>query len=104
MNAGAITPVDETGIPTGEFLPVDGTPFDFRKPKLIGKDISDDHVQLKNRRAYDHNFVLDHPGTALFHAATLKDPASGRIMEVHTTEPGLQVYTANTRRTDGKGG
>ena len=103
VNAGAITPVDETGIPTGEFLAVKGTPFDFKKPKLIGEDIFDDHIQLKNMNGYDHNFVLDNPGTALFHAATLKDPDSGRIMEVHTTEPGLQVYTANARRTDRKG-
>lgn len=102
--AGAITPVDETGIPTGEFLQVDGTPFDFRKPKLIGEDISDDHIQLKNMGAYDHNFVLDNPGATLLHAATLKDPASGRIMEVHTTEPGLQVYTASFRRAAGNGG
>lgn len=103
VNAGAITPVDETGIPTGEFLPVEGTPFDFRKSKLIGEDIYDDHIQLKNMKAYDHNFVLDNPGATLIHAATLKDPDSGRIMEVFTTEPGLQVYTANTRRTGRKG-
>jgi aldose 1-epimerase len=104
VNAGAITPVDEDGIPTGEFLPVEGTPFDFRKSKFIGEDISDDHIQLKNKRGYDHNFVLNNPSTRLFHAATLKDPASGRIMEVYTTEPGLQVYTANSRRNARKGG
>ena len=104
VNAGAITPVDEDGIPTGEFLPVEGTPFDFRKSKFIGEDISDDHIQLKNKRGYDHNYVLDNPGTTLLHAATLKDPASGRIMEVYTTEPGLQVYTANSRRNARKGG
>ncbi len=104
VNAVAITPVDETGIPTGEFLAVKGTPFDFRKSKLIGEDISDDHIQLKNMGAYDHNFVLDNPGATLLHAATLKDPPSGRIMEVHTTEPGLQVYTASFRRAAGNGG
>lgn len=103
VNAGAITPVDETAIPTGEFLAVEGTPFDFRIFKLIGEDIFDDHIQLKNVNGYDHNFVIDNPGTTLFHAATLMDPASGRIMEVHTTEPGLQVYTANARLTDRKG-
>ena len=103
VNAGAITPVDKTGIPTGDYLAVEGTPFDFRISKLIGEDIFDDHIQLENMKGYDHNFVLDHPGTSLFHAATLKDPESGRIMEVHTTEPGLQVYTANARRTDREG-
>lgn len=104
VRADAITPVDETGIPTGEFMPVDGTPFDFRKSKLIGEDISADHPQLKNTKGYDHNYVLNNPASTLVHAATLKDPASGRTMEVYTTEPGLQVYTANTFRTTGKGG
>jgi len=59
---------------------------------------------LKNVGGYDHNYVLDNPSSVLSHAATLKDPASGRIMEVFTTEPGLQVYTANTLKTVGKGG
>ena len=104
VKSDSITPVDNTGIPSGEYLPVDGTPFDFRSFKLIGKDIHDDHIQLKNVGGYDHNYVLNNPLSALAHAVTLRDPASGRIMEVHTTEPGLQVYTANTLQTIGKGG
>jgi aldose 1-epimerase len=104
VNAAAITPVDDTGIPSGEFLPVGGTPFDFREFKPIGQDISKDHIQLKHMGGYDHNYVLDNPGSKLVYAATLKDPASGRIMEVFTTEPGLQVYTANSLNTVGKGG
>ena len=102
--ADAITPVDATGIPTGEFLQIDGTPFDFRTFKLIGKDISDDHTQLTNMKGYDHNFVLNNPSSTLLHVAKLKDSESGRLMEVYTTEPGLQVYTANTLKTSGKGG
>ena len=104
VNAGAITPADATGIPTGELLPVEGTPFDFREFKPISEDIAGDHVQLKHAKGYDHNYVLGNTASELLHAATLKDPASGRTMEVHTTEPGLQVYTANTLQTVGKGG
>lgn len=103
VNASAITPVDETGIPTGVIMPVEGTPFDFRTSKLIGKDIYENHSQLKSRKGYDHNYVLDNPGKTLFLAATLKDPHSGRMMEVHTTEPGLQVYTAHTRQNGTQG-
>jgi len=104
VNGDAITPVDATGIPTGEILPVEGTPFDFRTFKPVGRDIGQDHMQLKNAGGYDHNYVLNRQSQALSHAATLKEPESGRIMEVFTTEPGLQVYTANTLRTAGKDG
>ncbi len=104
VNGDSITPVDETGIPTGEILPVEGTPFDFRTFKVVGKDIGQNHIQLKNVGGYDHNYVLNRPSPALSPAATLKEPVSGRIMEVYTTEPGLQVYTANSLNTIGKGG
>ena len=98
------TPVDATGIPTGEIVPVEGTPFDFRTSKPIGRDIQADHVQLKNMGGYDHNFVLQTNSSTPSKVAVLHDPSSGRAMEVFTTEPGLQVYTANTLNTVGKGG
>jgi len=100
----SITPVDATGIPSGEILPVEGTPFDFRSVKLVGRDIEVDNIQLRYMGGYDHNYVLNTEPPSLSHAATLNDPESGRIMEVFTTEPGLQVYTANTLSTVGKGG
>jgi aldose 1-epimerase len=84
IDADAITPVDETLIPTGAIAPVAGTPFDFRTPTAIG-------ARLDGR--YDHNFVLTRTGPGLVHAARLEDPVSGRTLDVHTTEPGLQLYT-----------
>ena len=99
VNADRYTPVDDTQIPTGSRPPVAGTPFDFRTPTRIGARIADDHEQLKIGAGYDHNFVLNRQGTGLVLAARLEDPGSGRTMEVLTTEPGLQVATAN--RLDG---
>ncbi|MFE4958367.1 aldose epimerase family protein [Streptomyces sp. NPDC056653] len=78
--AGRITPTDAESLPTGEFLPVDGTRFDFREPKTVGG-------------GYDHNFVLD--AAADGPVAELCDPVSGRVLTVTTTEPGLQLYTAD---------
>ncbi len=104
VNGDSITPVDATGIPSGEILPVEDTPFDFRTFKPVGRDIGQDHIQLKNMGGYDHNYVLNRQLNHMLHAATLKEPVSGRVMEVFTTEPGLQVYTANTLRTVGKDG
>lgn len=104
VNGDSITPIDATGIPTGAYMPVEDTPFDFRRFKALGKDIGLDHIQLKNASGYDHNFVLNRKSPELMLAATLKEPVSGRVMEVFTTEPGLQVYTANTLQTTGKGG
>lgn len=94
LRAARYTPVDATLIPTGEVAPVDGTPFDFRCPTTIGARIRDPHPQLAHGRGYDHNLVLDAPppGASLRHAATLHDPRSGRTLDVHTTEPGLQLY------------
>lgn len=94
VNAGHITPVDETLIPTGTFLPVDGTPFDFRQSRPIGARIDEDHEQLRFAGGYDHNFVLLE-GPGLKSAATLYDPFSGRQVEIRTTEPGVQVYSGN---------
>ena len=104
VNGDSITPTDASGIPTGKILPVEDTPFDFRTFKPLGRDIGQDHILLKNAGGYDHNFVLNRQSPELLHAATLKEPASGRVMEVFTTEPGLQVYTANSLNTVGKRG
>ncbi len=96
INADKYTPVDSGLIPTGEMLPVAGTPFDFRKLKPIGKEIDADDQQIKYGPGYDHNFVLnkDKPGEMTL-AAEVYDPASGRDMKVYTTEPGLQFYSGN---------
>ncbi len=104
VNGDSITPTDASGIPTGKILPVEDTPFDFRTFKPLGRDIGQDHILLKNAGGYDHNFVLNRHSPELLHAATLKEPVSGRVMEVFTTEPGLQVYTANSLNTVGKRG
>lgn len=100
--AGHYTPIDAELIPTGEIAPVDGTPFDFRAQKVIGARIHDACEQLRIAGGYDHNFVLDGDRSprALRFAARLAEASSGRVMEVFTTEPGLQVYTGN--RLDGR--
>ncbi len=95
INAGQFLPVDDTKIPIGEIQGVEGSPFDFRSPKLIECDISTDDEQIKIGHGYDHNLVLNKNSMELEHAATLYDPGSGRILEVHTTEPGVQLYTGN---------
>ena len=96
MNADFYLPIDETSIPTGEILKVEGTPFDFRTPKTIGQDINADNEQLKNGHGYDHNYVLNKREVGeLSFAARITEPNSGRTMECWTTEPGLQMYTGN---------
>lgn len=96
INAGRYTPVDETLIPTGELAPVDGTPFDFREPHVIGSRLGMDDGQLVRGGGYDHNWVLDKPAEgALSKAAEVYEPESGRRMEVFTTEPGIQFYGGN---------
>lgn len=96
INADFYIPIDNTSIPTGEILRVEGTPFDFRKPKTVGQDIDADNEQIKNGAGYDHCFVLNKKEEGeLSFAARIKEPISGRIMEVYTTEPGVQVYTDN---------
>lgn len=96
INSDFYLPIDATSIPTGEILKVEGTPFDFRTPKAIGLEIDADNEQLRNGNGYDHNYVLNKNEVGeLSFAARLKDPVSGRTMEVYTTEPGLQLYTGN---------
>lgn len=94
--ADRYTPVDNTLIPTGQLASVAGTPFDFRKPHPIGERIDAPNQQLTYGKGYDHNFVLNNGGVSLDIAARVEDPKSGRILEVVTTEPGLQFYTGNT--------
>ena len=84
----------DAGLIPQEIAAVEGTPFDFRTPRTIGERIRDPHPQLLRARGYDHNWVLDQ-GSGLRFAARLEDPASGRAMEVATTEPGLQFYSGN---------
>lgn len=96
INADFYLPIDNTSIPTGEIRLVAGTPFDFHTPKTIGQDIDADNEQIKNGAGYDHCFVLNKKEEGeLSFAARIKEPVSGRTMEVYTTEPGVQVYTDN---------
>lgn len=95
INADRFTPVDETLIPTGEVRPVAGTPFDFIRPTPIGARIEEPDEQLKFGLGYDHNWVLNNSDGSLALAATVSDPGSGRVMEVWTTEPGVQFYSGN---------
>jgi aldose 1-epimerase len=95
LTAAKFTPVDAGLIPTGELRPVAGTPFDFRKATAIGARINAADEQLKLGRGYDHNFVLDSTGGKLALAAEVYEPKTGRVMEVWTTEPGIQFYTGN---------
>ncbi len=96
INADFFVPIDETSIPTGEILKVAGTPFDFRKPKPVGRDIDADDEQIRHGSGYDHCFVLNkrEEGELSF-AARIVEPNSGRTMDVFTTEPGVQFYTDN---------
>lgn len=96
INADFYIPIDETSIPTGEILKVENTPFDFRTPKAVGKDIDADNQQIKNGAGYDHCFVLNKKEEdELSFAARITEPVSCRTMEVYTTEPGVQVYSDN---------
>jgi aldose 1-epimerase len=95
LNADKFTAVDDNLIPTGELRPVKGTPLDFDKSTAIGARISDNYQQLVIAKGYDHNFVIHRKGDGLELAARVKDPASGRVLEVLTTQPGVQFYTGN---------
>jgi aldose 1-epimerase len=96
IDAEAFTPVDEGLIPTGELRPVADTPFDFREPTAIGARIEEENRQLDRGKGYDHNFVLDRTSDdELERVASLYAPSTGRLLEVLTTEPGLQFYSGN---------
>ena len=99
MPARFFTPASSESIPTGECRPVAGTPMDFRSPKPLGRDIGVDYDPLHLQNGYDHNFeVFCNP------CAILRDPDSGRSVSVYTDCPGIQIYTANFTRGDGKDG
>jgi aldose 1-epimerase len=95
VNADKFTPVDAGGIPTGELTPVAGTPFDFRVAMPIGARLRSSDQQMVNGRGYDHNFVVNRSGDGMALDARVYDPASGRIMEISSDQPGLQFYTGN---------
>lgn len=96
INADSFTPIDSTMIPTGKIEPVKGTPFDFTTPTPIGKRINEHTRQLKYSKGYDDNWVLNKKQPyALSLAARVYDPKNGRVLEVYTTEPGIQFYSGN---------
>ncbi len=95
INAKGFTPVDSLWIPTGEIDPVEGTPFDFTTPTKVGSRVNDDNIQLKNGKGYDHNWVLEKDSNELSFACRLTEETTGRVLEIYTTEPGLQFYSGN---------
>ncbi len=107
LEADQFTPIDKTLIPTGAIESVAGTPLDFRKATAIGERINDNYEQLKLAHGYDQNFVLNSGGhDSLALAAKVEDPSSGRVLEVLTTQPGVQFYSGNflNGKTVGIGG
>ena len=108
INAHQFTPIDSTLIPTGTLRSVEGTPFDFTEPTRIGARINSDNQQIQFAGGYDHNFVLKEktPDDELTLAARVYEPRSGRVMEVRTTQPGVQFYSGNflDGSLTGKGG
>jgi aldose 1-epimerase len=107
LYASKFTPVDSTLIPTGELRSVAGGPFDFEKSTAIGARINQDNDQLKFGKGYDHNWVLDKaPRGELQPAAEVYEPTSGRVLQVLTTQPGIQFYSGNflDGTVRGKGG
>lgn len=95
LNADHFTPVNETLIPTGEISSVKGTPLDFTQPTAIGARINDHYEQLVLGHGYDHNFVINRKAPGLAFAARVYEPTSGRVLEVYTSQPGVQFYTGN---------
>jgi aldose 1-epimerase len=104
VNASSYTPVKAGFLPTGQIAPVAGTPMDFRKATPVGARINDDFAELRlpAKPGYDQNFVLDKPAGELGLAARVTDPRSGRVLELLTTEPGLQVFSG--QNSNGQGG
>jgi aldose 1-epimerase len=95
LHCSAYTPADDGLIPTGDIVSVADSPFDFRQAKPIGRDLQDDHPQLKRAGGYDHNFVVDATAGKLRPIAELSDPLSGRQVIIRSTQPGVQFYTGN---------
>ncbi len=95
INGDHFTPVDATLIPTGSIAPVRETPFDFSTLTAIGARIEQDDEQLGYGLGYDHNFVLNRADSGLVHAAQVYEPTTGRVLDIHTTEPGIQFYSGN---------
>lgn len=96
IDADAFVPIDDESIPLGGLAPVTGTPFDFRAPRAIGERIGQPDKQLRNGQGYDHNFVLNKRAPkAMTRAARVREPASGRVLELFTQEPGVQFYSGN---------
>ena len=97
LHASRFVPVDTALIPTGDLRDVAGTPFDFRTPHTLAERLGADHEQLRIGGGYDHSFALDRApgGAGLVHAARLREPTSGRTMDIHTTEPAVQLYSGN---------
>ncbi len=105
LNASYYTPVNQDLIPTGEVAAVKGTPFDFRLPGKIGEHLKQPHAQLQIAGGFDHNFVINNGQTRVKHAGTVTEPLSGRILDVFTSQPGVQFYTGNNlERVPGKFG
>ena len=106
INADTFTPVDSTLIPRGELEPVAGTPFDFRTPVMIGSRVNADDEQIKFGGGIDHNWVINHSMGELGLDARVTEPTTGRVLEVWSTEPGLQFYSGNflDGTITGKGG
>lgn len=96
IHADRYTPVDSTLIPLGKLASVEGTSLDFRNKTAIGARIDSDHPQMKLGNGYDHNYVVNRQGNELVLAARVEEPTTGRVMEVRTTEPGVQFYTGNS--------
>ena len=95
VNATCYTPVDDTYMTTGEIVPVEGTPFDFRAPHAVGDQIDADNEQIRNGNGYDHNWVLDTAGDITKVAVELCCPTTGIDLKVYTDEPGIQIYSGN---------
>jgi len=106
IEADRFTPVNAGLIPTGELKAVQGTPFDFNKATAIGARINEPDQQLKYGHGYDHNYVIDKGMSGLTKCVEVYEPKSGRVLEVLTTEPGVQFYTGNflDGTIHGKGG
>ena len=98
IDADQYSPVNENLIPLGNHEEVKGTPFDFMEMIDVGDRINDNHVQLEMGGGYDHNYVFTGMGTSPRHVVNVYEPSTGRVMDVSTTEPGMQLYTANHLR------